>query len=333
MEAEAIELGSIGTRARCQALAVCMGLAVLGCVTGCNRVTLVSGVSPSSIAIGDTDVYFTNAATLPNELDRVPLDGGAKTTIATSTTNMSSLVRFGSSIFWANIGTLPADAGVWQLSLRSGSPVQVSHHGEDLVSNQAVAVYATGNTPADTVTHVLYGVPAVAKLYDTSLSASGSSEVSLLPDTDPITHHNYYPFSLVVDATNVYFTHDGGGGVFRAPLSGGAATMLVGSVVRTTLAIDGSTLFFQQGNDINQIAVTGGPVTTFAPGTGVVTAMVAHAGTVYWTCGTCGTVVKQLVGATISTMLASGEDNPHAIAADDTHVYFGTNSGLVRIDD
>jgi len=155
MEAEAIELGSIGTRARCQALAVCMGLAVLGCVTGCNRVTLVSGVSPSSIAIGDTDVYFTNAATLPNELDRVPLDGGAKTTIATSTTNMSSLVRFGSSIFWANIGTLPADAGVWQLSLRSGSPVQVSHHGEDLVSNQAVAVYATGNTPADTVTHVL----------------------------------------------------------------------------------------------------------------------------------------------------------------------------------
>ena len=46
MEAEAIELGSIGTRARCQALAVCMGLAVLGCVTGCNRVTLVSGVSP-----------------------------------------------------------------------------------------------------------------------------------------------------------------------------------------------------------------------------------------------------------------------------------------------
>jgi hypothetical protein len=194
-------------------------------------------------------------------------------------------------------------------------------------------VYATGGTPVDTVTHVLFGVPLVAKLFDTRLSASGSSDVSLLPDTDPVTHLNYYPFSLVVDSTNVYFTHDSGGGVFRAPLSGGAATQLVTGAVRTTLAIDGSTLFFQQGNDINQIAVTGGAVSTFAAGTGVVTAMVAHKGAVYWTCGTCGTVVKQLVGTTTSATLASGEDSPHSIAVDDTHVYFGTNSALVRVDD
>ena len=331
MGTKAIEFGT--ARARCQALAVGAGLALLASVTGCNRVTLVSGVVPSSIAIGDSNVYFTNSGVLPNELDQVPIGGGAKTTVATSITNMSSLVRFGSSIFWANIGTDHSDAGVWELSLPSGAPTQISHRGEDLVSNQEVAVYATGSSAADTVTHVLYGVPLVAKLYDTRLSPTGSSEVSLLPDTDPATHLNYYPFSLVVDATNVYFTHDSGGGVFRAPLSGGAATLLVSSVVRTTLAIDGSTLYFQQGNDINQVAVTGGAVSTFAAGTGLVSAMVAHNGAVYWTCGTCGTVVKQLVGGTTSITLASGEANPHSIAVDDTHVYFGTSTSLVRVDD
>ncbi len=316
-----------------QALAVCAGLALLVGMTGCNRVTLVSGVTPSSIAIGDTNVYFTNSATLPNELDQVPLAGGTSTTVATSTTNMTSLVRFGSSIFWANIGTQPADAGVWQLSLPSGTPTQISHRGEDLVSNQAVAVSATGSTAAGMVTHVLYGVPLVAKLYDTRLSSTGSSEVSLLPDEDPTTHLNYYPFSLVVDAANVYFTHDHSEGLFRAPLSGGPAALLVSGVVNTTLAIDGSTLFFQQGNDINQVAVTGGAVSTFAAGTGVVTAMVAHSGAVYWTCGTCGTVVKKVISTSASTTLASGESNPRSIAVDDTHVYFGTSSGLVRVDD
>lgn len=333
MGVEVIEFGIVDTRVGRSAFAVCAGLALLASLTGCNRVTLVSGVAPSSIAIGDTDVYFTTSSTLPNQLNRVPINGGATSTVATSYATMTSLVRFGSSMFWADISARDSDAGVWQVPLPSGTPTQVSHHGEDLISNQALVVYATGSTASDMVTHVLDGVPLVAKLFDTRLSASGSSEVSLLPDTDPTTYHNYYPFSLVLDAANVYFTHDGNEGVWRAPLSGGAATLLVSGVARATLAIDGSTLFFQQGNDINQIAVTGGAVSTFAAGAGVVTAMVAHHGAVYWTCGTCGTVVKQAVGGTTSLTLASGEANPRSIAVDDTHVYFGTSSGLVRIDD
>jgi hypothetical protein len=107
--------------------------------------------------------------------------------------------------------------------------------------------------------------------------------------------------------------------------------MLAGPAASPALAIDGSTLFFEQGTDIKQISVAGGAVSTFAAGVGTVSAMVARSGVLYWACGSCGTVVKQAVGGSTSILLASGQANPRSLAVDDTHVYFGTSSALKRV--
>jgi hypothetical protein len=55
---------------------------------------LVIGVNPTSIALEDTSIYFTNAASLPYELDRTPLSGGAKTRLASNNSAMNSLIRY-----------------------------------------------------------------------------------------------------------------------------------------------------------------------------------------------------------------------------------------------
>src|SRR4051812_9758229 len=57
---------------------------ILICTTCPQPATLVSGVNPTSIALDDTYVYFTNATSLPYELDRAPLAGGAKAVLASN---------------------------------------------------------------------------------------------------------------------------------------------------------------------------------------------------------------------------------------------------------
>jgi len=58
--------------------------------------------------------------------------------------------------------------------------------------------------------------------------------------------------------------------------------------------------------------------------------MVADRGELFWTCGSCGTVVKKSLSGGSSTTLASGQNNPISIAVDATHVYYGTNDALKR---
>lgn len=291
--------------------------------------TLVSGVAPTSIALSGTTAYFTNAYSPLNELDSVPITGGTKTVMTSSITSMTSVQLFGSTLFWADISAGSANAGTWYMAASGGTPTQIIQRTNDLVSGQAIAVYGTGSTLFSRRTHVLFADPLVAKLFDDQISLFAKTEVSLLPNVDPTTMLDYYPFSIVIDGSNVYFTHDSGGGLFRAPLGGGPATMLVSGVARAALAISGSTLYFEQGTSINRIAVTGGAVSTFANAACTVSALVATGDTLYWACPT--TVVKQSLVGTLSTTLASGQDGPRSLAVDASYVYFGTASALKRI--
>jgi hypothetical protein len=295
-----------------------------------EALTLSSGVRPTSIALDGSNAYFTNSFSPTNELDQVPLAGGALTIRATTTAIMTSVVRLGSTLYWANIAHIGSAGGAWKINTAGGSAVQISSHDNDLVSPQALLAYTTGSGITKT-THVLFGNALAAKLYDTRISTFGTSEKSLLPDVDPVTMHNYYPFTLVRDAASVYFLHDSGGGVFKAPLSGGAATKLVSPAEPKPLAIAGTTLFFMQGSDIKQVSSSGGAVTSFASAGGTVTAMAVSSGSLYWTCSSCGNVVKKPLGGGAKTVLASGQTSPSAIAVDATHVYFGTSNALKRV--
>lgn len=296
-----------------------------------EALTLLSGVKPTSITLDGKNAYFTNAWAPNNVIDKVPLAGGPKTQLASVTGYMTSVVVQSGTLYWANINPSGTTGGVWSVPV-SGSvaAVQLSHHADDLVSPQALLVYQT-STGLFVTNHVLFGDVLAAKLYDRSSSVLGVSEISLLPDLDPVSHLNYYPFSLVRDSSSVYFLHDSGDGLFKAPLSGGAATQLVVGAETKPLAIDSGSLYFRRGNDIKRVANTGGIITTFVSSPGVVTAMVTNAGYLYWACGSCGTLVKKPLSGGTSITLATGLSNPSAIAVDATYVYFGTSNTLGRV--
>jgi len=129
----------------------------------------------------------------------------------------------------------------------------------------------------------------------------------------------------------VYFTHDSGGGVFRAPLAGGSVTRLVSGADRQPLAIADDYLYFEQTGDLKKISVSGGAISILAAGVGTVSAIVANGGILYWTCSSCGTVEKQPLAGGTRNLLTSGQDQPISLAVDGRHVFFGTSTALKRI--
>jgi hypothetical protein len=290
--------------------------------------TIVSGVTPTSIALSSTDAYFTNGPYL-SQLDRVPLGGGPATVLAKVTGTMNSVTRYGNTVYWADYEASDS-SGPWSISTSgTAAPVHLSHHDNDKVSTQGVAVYTT-SSGLFTTTHVLFADALVAKLWDTRLSILGASDVSLLPDTGM--NSNFYPFSIVIDGSSVYFTHDTDEGLYKAPIGGGSVTQLVATTVaRSALALAGGTLYFQQGTDLKSMSTSGGAIGTFAAGVGTISAMVANGGVIYWTCPGCGTVSKQAVSGGGVTTLASNQSSPNCLAVDATYVYFGTSNALKRI--
>jgi hypothetical protein len=319
------EVGDEGFDAAVEQEAICVP-----CVL--SLATIVSGVQPTSIALTGTDAYFTNAS-FPFQLDRIPLGGGATTILSTSSGKMDSATLHGKTVYWAN-DSATTDSGTWSISTSGTAvPVHISHHDNDLASaTEGVAVYDSGSAVLKTP-HVLFADSRLATLWDTRISILGTTDVSLLPAHDPQPpHDNYYPYSIVIDATSVYFTHDQNEGLYKAPIGGGAVTKLSGNTVaRDALALDGGKLYFQEGSDIKSMSTSGGAIATFVAGVGTVSAMVANSGSIYWTCSSCGTVSKKSVSGGSVTTLASGQSSPSCLAVNDSYVYFGTKNALRRV--
>jgi hypothetical protein len=301
--------------------------------------TLVSGVNPTSIALDDTYVYFTNAASLPYELDRAPLAGGTKTKLASNNFNMSSLTRNGTVLYWADFSETSSAGGVWQMSTPGGTATHLSDHPSDAgQSRQAVAVYFSGQSsggPIQTIPtrHVLFASVLDAALWDYRNFLFSTTEVSLLPPNDPVTHLLYYPYSVVTDSSSrLYFTNDASQGLWSAPLTGGAATQLASNVNRDSLAIAGGNLYFQMGANLVTMSELGGAITTLVPNVDTISQIVEHNGVLYWTSASKGSVsLLSLAPGSSRGVLASSQPSPQAIAVDDTWVYFGTSTALKRI--
>jgi hypothetical protein len=308
---------------------------IVTCLLCPQTVTLVSGVNPTSIALDDTYVYFTNAASLPYELDRAPLAGGTKTKIASNNSNMNSLTRVGSVLYWGDFSGSSSASGVWQMSTpgATGTASQVNHHPSDAgQARQAVAVYFSGLSGTIPTRHVLFASILEAAIWDYRTLLFSTTEVSLLPPNDPVTHLNYYPYSLVIDSSRVYFTHDTSQGVWSAPLTGGAAKQLASGVNRDSLAIYAGQLYFQMGADLVTMPAGGGVITTLVPNVDAISQLIEHNGTLFWTSASKGTVSKlSLAPGSTRGVLAFGQTSPQPLAADDAWVYFGTSTALKRI--
>jgi hypothetical protein len=303
------------------------------CQAPCGTSTiLVSGVTPTSIALDASNVYFTDGPT--SQIAKVPIAGGPRTTLLTQPIGqiLTSLKHDGGALYWASAARPLLGGGVWSMPAAGGAASQLSHHGYDEPNAQALAIYHSGTSVLTNATHVLFGEPTVAALYDLRISLFGISEKSLLPAVDPAPPHlDYYAYAIALDASNVYFTHDTDKQIWKAPRAGGTGVKIISGAEREVLAINDSTLYFQKGSDLVSASTSGSGLSTFEANVGTVSALAVHGGYLYWACSNCGTIKrKSLTGATAFTM-ASSVGTPISLAVNDQYVFFGTTSALRRV--
>jgi hypothetical protein len=239
-------------------------------------------------------------------------------------------------VFWTETSD-ETGGGVWAESA-SGNQAFSVYDAIDVEPNThdlAVATDAFGHT------HAFYASnpapPNVAQLYEVHYSSFFWVRTPLLPQLNPSTMHPYWPRSAVVDASNVYFIGEDEGALgtlYRVPRSGGTPTALASGVGNGTafgpLATDGASVFYLKGGAIMRIPVGGGAETTFAPAVDFVADMTVHEGALYWACYSCGTIVKQPIDQGPAVILASNQASPSCIAVDDSFVYWGTDSALMK---
>jgi hypothetical protein len=163
---------------------------------------------------------------------------------------------------------------------------------------------------------------------------AGGPPVSLLPPTTP-KHLNYYPYSLCIDATNLYFTSDSGE-VYQLPLDGTAPitpALLVGpdgSNIRSNIATDSQWIYWVEydAGTLKKVPVGGGSVVTLATGQNNAVGLAVFAGTVYWTIyANPGAVMSMPAdGSAAPRVIAANQLNPLDVRVDATWVYWTTSA-------
>jgi hypothetical protein len=142
------------------------------------------------------------------------------------------------------------------------------------------------------------------------------------------------PYSLVVDATSVYFINGGtaannyvDGALMKVPTGGGKTTTVVSGQSPSGLAMAGTNLYYFTSNTVMTVPISGGDPATLVSGQTGPQGVAVDATNVYWTNSTvAGTVMKLPLGGGTPITLASGLDFPGSIAVDATNVYW-TNQG------
>jgi len=151
------------------------------------------------------------------------------------------------------------------------------------------------------------------------------------------------PSSLAVDSSYVYWltlvdpAKDTGTSVMRAPLAGGAASVVatgsgaspsIGGSRNKAIAVDATSVYWSElAGAIRKAPLAGGAVTTIADGQDTPGAIAVDGSTIYWATVTA-IMEAPLAGGAPRTFVAG--ENAGAIAVDDSHVYWtNTAKGTV----
>jgi hypothetical protein len=281
----------------------CQGGACVG--SACQPVVLAAGPgSAYAIAVDATDVYWTNDS---GTIMKVPLAGGATTTVASGQNSPRGIAVDATSVYW----TTYIGGTVMKAPRGGGAPTTLAS-GQSFPLTMAVdatSVYWVNWTNPGTVMKIPLGGGAPKTL------ASGQNR----------------PDGIAVDATSVYWTNDANPGtVMKAPLGGGASTMLAsGQNFPQAMAVDATSVYWVNVSDgtLMKVPIGGGAATTLATGQSSPIGLAVDATSVYWVNFTDpGTVMKVPLGGGAPTTIASAQKIPFAIAVDTTSVYW-TNPG------
>jgi len=293
-------------------------------------IILVDGVSPESIAVSGSAVFFINQTATGYQVVKAATDSPTTSVIASYSKFTSSIVADANSVYWTVPYTIYDDklnGGVWTRAVTGGTPRRIA---EWYVRSTCVqALFATGDGESN-VFHAQFR-SSIYRTFMAPASAFGWITRPLIPASSSLR-----PRTLTVDASHVLFAEDDGD-VFVVPRSGGAPLLLgTGSsasdtVAQTLVASTGTFAYFSSATTIFKVPIGGGAATSFATVSEAPAAMAIDGGFLYWACRGCGEVLRKPLSGFGITTVATGENAPHSLAFDASNIYFGTAVSLKRV--
>jgi len=246
-------------------------------------------------------------------------------TLATSQPGASALAIDGTSVYWTtNSG--PSPSRVMKVGLSGGVPVQLASLEGPIwaLAVNGTSVYFTNGRAASTSVSI------------ESMPLAGGAPTTLISGQSAQV--------LALDSANMYWTNQGtgtNGTVMKMPLDGGSPTTLAsGQAYPNTIAVDATSAYWTNAYEftgsINTMVSSVMRVSLNAGATPVmlasdqylVHAIVSDGTSAFWVTE-YGTVVREPVAGGPTTVFASGQDQPIAVALDATNVYWA-NQGTGR---
>jgi len=257
------------------------GVAMKVPVGGGTPITLAANVAnPGVIVVDAVSAYWTGGgwfATDPDTVVKVPLGGGALTTLVSVPSGVNGprvIAVDPTSLYWSSGWT--GGAAMTKTPLDGGTPTRLAsgQNGVGSIAVDTASVYWTTST-------------AIMKV-----PVGGGSLVTLVSGENG-------PGSIAVDATSVYWTN-GDGSVMKAPLGGGTlVTLASGQNGPGSIVVDAANVYWANMSDVSlgedggvgvdtvvKVPLDGGTPTTLASGLALVGygagAIAVGATSVYW---------------------------------------------------
>ena len=300
-----------------------------------------SGIAPvEDMVVESGNVYWTSGRY--GRVMAVSVDGGAPVTLTTGPTQPWGITASPTTVYWTELNQNFVDNNaVYQAAVDGGPPVLVVPMAENPVS---IALDSTGlywSQSADD--GVLGGVAVSGKILRIPLG--GGSVVTLASSQSS-------PSSLAVNGSSVFWIDAFGPGV--PPPNGVISSVALGGGVVTTiasgfnaptgapprfLAADASRAYWispdsaAMGTEVHDGSIKAtligsNTIDLLASGQNEPAALAIDSSFVYWV-NLSGTVMKVALGGGSLSTLADGQPGPGAIAVDATSVYWGNYDGSI----